>query len=157
MLYGSEFKKGSSDFDLYIDGKQIKYSRYYTFSTFGQHEVKLILYQNLNMDYMFKDAKDLISIKMKSNDDKCKITSMISTFENCQNLQSFDLAGFNFESIKSMKKIFYKTSLKQFKTTKLNTYNLEDISYMFANSPIETVSFENIIINNVKDMSHFFE
>ena len=89
ILFGGEFQKGSSDFDVYIDGKQIKYSRYYKFSSLGEHEVHLVLYRNLNMDYMFKDTQDLLSIEMIS-DNKCKITSMVSTFENCQNLHFFN-------------------------------------------------------------------
>ena len=88
ILFGGEFQKGSSDFDVYIDGKQIKYSRYYKFSSLGEHDVHLVLYKNLNMDYMFKDTQDLLSIEMIS-DNKCKITSMVSTFENCQNLHFY--------------------------------------------------------------------
>ena len=40
------------------------------------------------MDYMFKDVKELTSVEMKS-DKNCQIESMISTFENCEHLESF--------------------------------------------------------------------
>jgi hypothetical protein len=46
------------------------------------------------MDYMFKDVQDLISVEMKS-DKNCKISSMIRAFENCTNLQSVKISGFN--------------------------------------------------------------
>jgi hypothetical protein len=54
---------------------------------------------------MFKDVPDLLSVEMKS-EQNCEITSMISTFENCENLNSFKITGFNGEKIKSMKKLF---------------------------------------------------
>ena len=56
-----------------------------------------------------------------------------------------------------MKKLFYKTDLKKFYTHLVNTKNLEDISYMFAHSSIEKVSFKDFNISQVTNMSHLFD
>ena len=50
------------------------------------------------MDFMFKDIKDLEFIEMIS-ENECQITSMISSFENCENLKFFNLTGFKTNQI----------------------------------------------------------
>ena len=103
ILLGNEFIK-NSDLDIYIDDIKIKFTKEYKFSSTGNHKVKFALYNKINMDYMFKDVSDLLSVEMKS-EQNCEVTSMISTFENCENLNSFKIIGFNGEKIKSMKKL----------------------------------------------------
>ena len=83
-ILGDDYVK-NSDFDIYINGKLIKYSKEFLFSQTGQNKVKILLYDNLNMDYMFKDIQNLISINMTSSL-TCQISSMISTFENCKKI-----------------------------------------------------------------------
>ena len=106
ILLGNEFKK-ESDFDIYVDNNKIKYSKDYLFNSTGNHEIQIKLYKEINMDYMFKDVQDLISIEMKS-EKNCKIISMISTFENCKNLKNFNINGFNGNMLKSLHKMFKK-------------------------------------------------
>ena len=155
ILFGNEFIK-NSEFDIYIDGKLIKYSKEYKFESIGNHDIQIKLYDSLNMDYMFKDIPEIISVEMKS-EDNCEIISMISTFENCENLIGFNITGFNFEKLKSMKKLFYKSSLNKFNYDFINTSNLEDISYMFSSTPIIEISINHLNTNQVIDMSHLFE
>ena len=81
-LIGTEFKLGSNSLGIYIDGKQIKYSKEYQFDSRGTHNIEIKIYSKLNMDYMFKDIKDLVSVDMIS-EKNCQITSMVSSFENC--------------------------------------------------------------------------
>ena len=92
-LLGNEFEVKSL-FDLYIDGKKVQYSKEIKFNSIGKHKIEIKLYEKLNMDNMFRNIKDLISIEMKSEKD-CLITSMISTFENCNQLMEFKIDGFN--------------------------------------------------------------
>ena len=68
--------------------------------------MEIKLYEKLNMDNMFKNIKDLISIEMKS-ENNCQITSMISTFENCNQLKEFKIDGFDVEQVKSTNKMFF--------------------------------------------------
>ena len=66
----------------------------------------------LNMDNMFKDVSSLISVEIKSFNNT-EITSMISTFENCENLIEFSISGFSTKNLKSLKKLFYNPQLRK--------------------------------------------
>ena len=153
-LIGNEFTKDSL-FDLYIDGKKVQYSKEYKFTSLGKHKVQIKLYQSLNMNYMFKDVKDLISVEMNS-ENNCIIDSMISTFENCNKLVDFNISGFNIERVRSMSKMFYNTSLSTFSPSSFNSKSLQDMSYMFAYSSVEKISFNNFNSIRVKNMSNLF-
>ena len=155
ILIGEEFEI-NSEFDMYLDNKYIKNLREYKMNYLGKQEIQFMLYEDLNMDYMFKDVPDLISIEMKS-EKNCQILSMKSSFENSQSLYEFNITGFSADKIKSMNKLFYKSNLKSFSFNSFDTKNLEDISYMFANTHIINFSLNGLNINNVKNMSHLFE
>ena len=155
VLLGNDFTK-NTEFEIYVDNQRIKYSRDYKFDTIGNHNVQIRLYNEIDMDYMFKDVQDLISVEMKS-DKNCKISSMIRAFENCTNLQSVKISGFNGENIKSMHKMFYNSGLT-FISTEFNfTINVEDMSYMFASSQLKEILFSNLNTNKVTNMSHMFD
>ena len=154
-LLGNEFEVKSL-FDLYIDGKKVQYSKEIKFNSIGKHKIEIKLYEKLNMDNMFKNIKDLISIEMKSEKD-CLITSMISTFENCNQLMEFKIDGFNVEQVKSTNKMFYNTSLSIFNFSSFNTKNLEDMSYMFAYSSIKKFSLNIFNTIKVTNMSNLFK
>ena len=70
LILGNEFKQGN--FDIYIDKNVIKFSKEYKFDSVGIHEIQIKLYEELNMDYMFKDVKNIISVEMISQKE-CKI------------------------------------------------------------------------------------
>ena len=53
---------------------------------------------------MFREVKDLNRIEIFCNK-SCKIFSMISTFENCANLEDFRISGFDLDDLKSMKNL----------------------------------------------------
>ena len=82
LLLGNEFIK-NTNFDIYINDDKIKYSKEYKFSKTGLNNVKYIIYEDLQMDYLFKDVQDIISVEMIS-EKECKINSMISAFENAK-------------------------------------------------------------------------
>ena len=153
-ILGNEYNKQSS-FDIYIDDNLSKYSKKYIFKTTGIHEIKIVLYENINMDYMFKDVKSLISIEMNSTSN-ASIISMISTFENCNNLENIEVNGFLTNEIKSINKIFYNTKLYILDISWLNTSNIEDMSYMFALSTIIEIDLSKIDTNSVKNISYMF-
>ena len=62
---GDDFKK-VTNFDIYIDGTKIKYSKEYQFNNLGEHEIKFIIYDDVYMDYMFKDISSIIYLNMTS-------------------------------------------------------------------------------------------
>ena len=91
-LLGNEYNK-NSDFDIYINGELIKFSKEYIFKETGKYNIKYSLYNDLSMDYMFKDVSSLKSVDMIS-EKNAEIKSMISAFENCENLNKFSISGF---------------------------------------------------------------
>ena len=154
QILGEDFIK-NSDFDIYINNTKMNYSKVYNLNSYDTNIVEIILYSNLSMDNMFKDVSELISIEMSSLN-YTKILSMTSTFENCNNLESFSVSGFDVSELKSMKKLFYNTNLKDYNFDNFNTNNLEDISYMFASSTFYSFKFPNINTENIIDMSYLF-
>ena len=73
---------------MIIDEKKVKYAKSYKFESVGIHKIQFKFYANLNMDNMFKNIKDLNKIEIAAMK-YFKILSMISTFENCTNLDEY--------------------------------------------------------------------
>ena len=182
-IIGNEFKK-ESDFDIYIEGnKLIDYSKEIIFNKTGELKINFELYENINMDFMFKNITNLISVEMNSKKN-AKIISMISTFESCSFLEKVDINGFDTSQLLSIKKSFYNSAVSDINLN-IETYNIEDMSFAFAGtnlnfdnlfklninknnvqnisyifykcSSLTQFNFSLINISNVKDMSHMFE
>lgn len=124
QILGNNFKNDTA-IDILVNGIKITYGQKALFESIGIYEIKYIIYgDELNMNYMFKDIDSLISVKLLSTinttEKSIYITSMISTFENCKNLKTFENLGFNFEKVPSMHKLFYKADLSDVKELELN-------------------------------------
>ena len=154
IILGNEFNK-NSDFDIFINNQKIKFSKEFKFFNMGINKVRFDIYEDLEMDFMFKDIQELISIEMTSQKN-CKINSMISSFENALYLEKIEIKGFNTSNVKSMKKLFYSTSISEIDISELNTENVEDMSYMFAYTDIERINLTNFNTGNVENMSNMF-
>ena len=83
-ILGDEFQKPTK-LDILIDKNKIEFSKDFKFDKGGNHEIKFILYEDISMDFMFKEVKDLTSIIMITTHD-AKIKSMESAFESCVKL-----------------------------------------------------------------------
>ena len=154
LILGNEFEK-KSDFSIFINGKKLKqYQKEYIFDNLGDNRIKFELYEDLNMDFMFKDIKTLKSIELISNHE-AKILSMKNTFENCHSLENFYIIGFNTEEITSLNKLFYNTSLNNL-TLNIDTRNVEDLSYIFAMTELEQINLINYNFSKVTNMSYSF-
>ena len=154
-ILGDNFEKNSI-FEIYIDGKKIKFTKTYKFSNFKEHKIEYHLFEEINMKKMFQNISSLISVEMISNKN-CKILSMLGSLENCINLESFKIEGFNVENIKSLEKTFYNTKIKEIDLNIFKNIQIEDISYMFALSPIKNFNFSIFDFSNIKNMFHLFE
>ena len=154
-ILGDDFSK-RSEFDIEINGEKIKYSKNYKFSNLGLQKVKFLLYNDVNMENMFKGAVEISSIIMIS-DSNLKIKSINNAFEGCKKLKYFKINGFDPIEIKSMNKLFYKSGLESFNTDYLNTQSLEDISYMFAETSLTKIDFSLLDTAKVLYMSNLFE
>ena len=155
MIISDEYKK-STEFDIYVNENLIKYEKRHKFSKTGKYNITIKIYNEAKLDYMFKGVKDLTSVEMESNN-KGVIQSMISTFENCENLERFTIKGYDVTQLKTTHKLFYKTGLTSFVFEDFKSENLEDISYMFAETPLGILSLKDINTKKVTNMSHLFE
>ena len=154
QIISKDFNK-KTGFQMIFNDKVIGYTKELKFD---KNSIFIIfrLQENINMDSMFKDVSSLVSISFTSAKD-AKITSMISTFENCNHLENININGFNTENIKSMHKLFKRTNIQNLSMRKFNTKNVEDMSYMFAESNIKDIDFSSIDVRSVKNISHMFD
>jgi len=152
-ILGDEFISPSK-IDIYINETKIIFTKIYKFTKSGIYNIKFKFDGKVNMDNMFKDVVSLKSIQMNSLNDEI-ISSMISSFENCINLESFSIDGFSLNELRSTKKLFYNTNLKFLNLTNFNSTNLEDISYMFASTQLEKINL-NFNTENVKNILFYF-
>jgi len=88
----SEYFNHNQDISIYVDGTKIKLSKEYLFNKTGIHQVKILIFAPLNMDYMFKNVTQVLSVEMYSNK-TAKITSMIGAFEDAKNLINYRVEG----------------------------------------------------------------
>ena len=91
VLLGEEFQKNSK-FYIFINDKRITYSKTYKFNKVGEQLVKFDIYEDINMDNMFKNVPNLIFVEMVTKN-KISILSMKSTFESCINLIKVNITG----------------------------------------------------------------
>lgn len=89
---------------------------------------------------------------------KAKIVSMKSAFEDCENLENITIEGFDTSQVTSMKNTFFNNSNLNLISLddNFNTDNVEDMSYMFANSRSTELNLKNFNTKNVKNMSNMF-
>ena len=110
-ILGEDFIKNSK-FDIYIDENKIEFTKKYKFEKIKIYNIKYKYYENIEMDYMFKNIYSLISVEMISKK-RSKMLSMIGFFENCINLESFNIHdGFDYSQIKTISKFFLQYFFK---------------------------------------------
>ena len=154
-ILGDEFQK-IPNFDIFIDGILIKYSKEYKFDKLGEHDIKYLIYDDIfNIDCIFKNISSITYVNMTSTKN-AKILSLKSAFENCNNLREIIIKGFDTSKLTSTNKLFYKTNNIDLNNFEIDTSNIQDMSYMFAESAINDINFNFLNTENVKNMSHIF-
>ena len=143
------------DFDIYIEDKKINYAKEYKFPSTGNHKVKFLVYQNIKMEKMFKDIPNILSVEMISKK-WCKIITIESAFENCQQLSEFSIEGFDTSKLTSIKGLFYNTDITNVNLIGLNTENVVDMSYLFAFSKLSKIDLFLLDTTNVQNISYIF-
>ena len=109
------------------------------------------------MDFMFADVTALKRVEMISTEN-LKITRFESTFENCINLLSFTMKGFDTGSATSMKRMFYGTSnLDRTDFSAFHTESVLDMSSMFESSHVFNLDLRNFNTRRLKNMNSMFK
>ena len=147
-----------NDFEIYIDNALISYSKEYQFSYPGIHNISIILYEeNISMEKMFQGINSIVSVELNTDKNNIFISSIKEAFDECKNLISFSLNGFNTSKIKSFHKLFHLAQIKNIDLSKFEAKELEDISYMLSGTPIEEIELKNINTGKLVNMSHLFD
>ena len=154
QIISKEFKQ-TEGVNVYINGNKSPSIYEYQFESLGLNEVNITIPNNFDMKNMFSDLNNLKSVSLISEKNG-KIISMESTFENCNNLNYFEIKGFDTSELKSLKRAFYGTDFYDVKTIDLNTQSVEDMSYMFAYSQAKEMDLSKLTTDNLKDMSYMF-
>ena len=156
-ILGKDFVKPNK-FNILLDKKKIGFFREYEFSEPGQHILSFLFYdRSINLDNMFTGIKSLLSADINSTKN-VSITSMKSTFEDCEYLDTFTIHGCNLNNLKSVQRLFYGTNnLEHLSLNFLsNIENIEDMSYLFAMSKLSSIDLTTLNTKKVKNMSHMF-
>ena len=157
-ILGEEFKN-SFTLSIYVGDTQIKYSKNYKFPDLRNNIIRFVIHEKeVSLDNMFKNVLQLQKVRL-SSDKNVKIKSMESLFENCGSLTSIEFDGFDTSELKSMKKTFYNcyslTNTEFLET--INTKQVTDMSYLFANADLESFSPKSFDTSSVTTMSHMFD
>ena len=101
-LLNPDFYVEEDSIDIAIDDKKVKFSKDYKFSKAGTYKIRFALFsKEMNLNNMFKGIQSLKIVSM-SSEKNLKITSMISTFEDCIMLESWNMTGFDISQVKSV-------------------------------------------------------
>ena len=136
-LYNSRLLNSSFDMAqidaMFIDGVEVEPTNQYTFTTTGEHTVKIILNNNFtNAANMFSRCTSLTSLDL-SNFDTSNVTSMNYMFSRCQSLTSLDLSNFDTSNVTDMDSMFYTCeSLTSLDLSSFDTSNVTDMNSMFS-------------------------
>ena len=143
------------NFTIFVDDEKIETPQKYLSLENGKHNITYIFYNDINMDNMFKDVPYILSIDMSSKNN-CSILSMKSAFENCSNLNTFKIEGFDTKELKSLKRLFYMTPIETIEFKNFNTENVTDMSYMFYATSIYSIKLSFLNTRSVINMAYMF-
>ena len=143
----------STKLNIYVMGQYTNYTKEYKFpnKTSGEN-VKILIFEEINMNSMFKAVSDLKSVKITSSKN-LKIKSLESSFEDCTGLSSFAIQGCDTSQVSSVKNLFHNTNIEDINLAELNLDNIKDMSYMFADSKLKTIDLSKLNTENVENMA----
>ena len=132
-----------SPIEMSINGEEVDFTNRYLFPKTGYFQIIYKITGPTNMDFMFEGVSTLMRVEMISTENM-KIKRFESTFENCVNLLTFTMKGFDTSSATTMKRMFYGTSkLDRADLGQFNTENVLDMSSMFESSNIYSLEPRN--------------
>ena len=146
--------------ELIIDNQKVNSSYNHTFKKKGIHSVKMLLNTD-GLDtgkMMFFNISRLISINFTEKFNTTNMLSMKGMFKDCKNLQSIKLSNFKTDHIRDFSFMFDNCeSLSKLNISNFNTEKSNDISYMFGNCiSLTSLQLNSFNTKNVVDMGGLF-
>ena len=141
---------------MFIDNKEVPFTNIYKFTSKKKYNIKFNLNEkNLDLKNMFKNISSLVKVEMITNSGII-INDIEGAFEDCDNLLELKIKGFNIDNAISFNKFLDNTKkLNTIEMSEINMNNVDDFSYMFANSNANTIKL-NFNTSQLKNMSHMF-
>ena len=171
---------------MFIDGVETTISSAKTFSSVGEHTVKMMIDTSkiIDMQYMFSGCTALTSIEFSDNFNTSNVTSMYQMFYNCSGLTSLDLSNFDTSKVTNMEGMFcvcsgltslnvtsfdtskvtsmyqmfnYCTGLTELDLSSFNTSKVYSMEYMFnACKNLTSLDLSSFNTSNITSMSYMF-
>ena len=141
---------------IYVGEKRIKYNTTYNFNSLESKTVRYEIHtKEVSLKHMFSGVEYLKSAYFTSNNG-IKVTSLESTFELCQNLETFSME-WDTSALKNLSKTFMACfNLQKVDFKSYNFENVEDMSSMFALSNLNNFTPKELNIKSVKTMNSMF-
>lgn len=119
--------------------------------------------ENLNtsevttMSQMFQNCSNLTSVTLSGFDTK-NVTNMSHLFFGCSSLKSVDLSGFDTQNVTTTARMFFGcSSLTSIKLNGINTSNVEFMSFMFSGCQgLTSLDLSSFNTTNVRYMNSMF-
>lgn len=110
-----------------------------------------------NMSQMFQNCSNLTSVILSGFDTK-NVTDMSHLFFGCSSLNSVDLSGFDTQNVTTTARMFLDcSSLTSIKLNGLNTSNVESTSFMFSGCKgLTSLDLSSFNTTNVRYMNSMF-
>ena len=157
-VWGSRCKFNITLIDkMYIDGKEIKPTSAYTFSSIGHHTIKCSFREGRLTSCEGLFTKGLISVDLTSLDTSSSL-NMNSMFYGCDELKDIDVSKLNTSKIRDMGGMFNGCSgLTSLDLSNFDTSNVTNMSGMFKGcSGLTSLDLSNFDTSNVTKMSSMF-
>ena len=144
---------------IYIGKDRIKYSKKYNFDMVDSKTVRFEIHsKEISLKNMFKGVRYLKNVYFTTNSE-CKITSMESTFEQCNLLEEFYFEkGWDTSGLTSMKKTFaYCQQLVSIQFYNMSLTNVKDMSFMLMGTSIQLFAPNRFDTKSVETMASMFQ
>lgn len=109
-----------------------------------------------DMSYMFSECLSLAKIDF-GNIDTSKVTNMYKTFSDCHSLTEIENFNIDTSNVENMRGTFFKClKLKKLNYESLNSKVVNDLSYSFYRVGLEDIDLTNLDTRNVTDFKYMF-
>ena len=145
--------------EIYINGKNIKFKKYFKPDTEGEYIIKIIFKIKMkDCSFMFSGCNNIKSIDL-THFDSSNVTNMSYMFSRCHYIEEINLDKIKTDNVVDMSYMFNKCSnLKQIKfSPSINTKNIQNMQCMFQSCQnLCEIYFYNFQTNNVVNMRGLF-
>jgi surface protein len=153
-----DFNCNENDFQVFLDGKEKKFSKNFTFDKEGNYTVTYKLKKNFeSLENLFRNCYYITKVNLKKiiGDNLIDVSKM---FYNCDGLTQVQLDGLDTKNVKNAEQMFYGcSSLSNLDLSKLDFSKTEEMNSIFNGmESLVSINLNNFNTQNVINMSYMF-